>query len=84
MLGAAARHPAQTVVAPRRPATRIAAGDPELWLEIIATNRANIVRELATLEHTVAEIRRVVEHKQYEALSEILREAKQKRDAVGS
>jgi prephenate dehydrogenase len=64
--------------------TRVAAGDPQLWLEIASSNRPNIVRQLGLLEHTIAEIRRALEHKQDAALLEILVEAKQKRDAVGS
>lgn len=65
-------------------ATRIAAGDPALWQEIAAANRLNIVRHLSALEHTVSEIRRAIEQEKYEALQEILQEAKQKRNAVGS
>jgi len=67
-----------------RDATRIAAGDPELWLEIVTSNRANIIQQLAAVEHAIAEIRRALENGQDEALLEILQEAKQKRDAVGS
>jgi prephenate dehydrogenase len=65
-------------------ATRIAAGDPALWLEIAAANRSNIVQQLSALEHAVGELRRALEEEKYEALEEILQEAKQKRDAVGS
>jgi prephenate dehydrogenase len=64
--------------------TRIAAGDPQLWLEIVASNRSNIVRQLAALEHSLAEVRRAIEDKRFEALLEILQEAKQKRDVVGN
>jgi prephenate dehydrogenase len=67
-----------------RDATRIAAGHPELWLEIAVSNRRNIARQLATFEHAVAELRRALEQEKYEAIQEILQEAKQKRDAVGN
>jgi prephenate dehydrogenase len=65
-------------------ATRIAAGDPGMWLEIAAANRSNIMRQLSALEHAVGELRRALDEEKYEALQEILQEAKQKRDAVGS
>jgi prephenate dehydrogenase len=64
--------------------TRIAAGDPGLWQEIVAANRVNIVRQLAGLERTLSEMRQALEQEKYFEFQEILQEAKQKRDAVGS
>ena len=64
--------------------TRIAAGDPELWRDILLSNRAPILATLAGLEATLAKFRTALERADAAALVELLRDAKRTRDAVGS
>ena len=64
--------------------TRIAAGDPELWRDILLSNRANVLAALARYEESLARFRQALEHDDAAGLVEALREAKQTRDAVGS
>jgi len=64
--------------------TRIAAGDPELWRDILLSNRANVLAALARYEESLAKFRLALEHDDAAGLVEALREAKQTRDAVGS
>jgi prephenate dehydrogenase len=67
-----------------RDSTRIAAGDPELWTQILLNNRQHVVEALAPFEDAVAELRRALETEDRALLKESLRKAKSKRDALGN
>ena len=64
--------------------TRIAAGDADLWRQIFQANRAHVLKALGKYEKTLAALRRAIERGDEKKLTEILLEAKRKRDAVGS
>jgi prephenate dehydrogenase len=66
-----------------RDVTRIAAGDPDLWTQILLENRANVLKSLTGFEKTVAEFRSVIERGDFAQLRALLTEGKQVRDAVG-
>ena len=64
--------------------TRIAAGDAELWRQILLTNRASTLLALADFEKVLAEYRAALESADGAKLAELLAEGKRRRDAVGS
>ena len=67
-----------------RDSTRIAAGDVELWTQILADNHQNVLKSLGRFEKSLAAFRSAIERGDKRRLSELLMEAKQLRDAVGS
>ena len=64
--------------------TRIAAGDPELWQQILMANRKNVLEALSRLEKSTAELRTALEREDSGRLKVFLTKAKRSRDAVGS
>lgn len=64
--------------------TRVAAGDADLWRQIFESNRPQLLKALAKYEKTLASLRRAIERGDEKKLTEILLQAKRKRDAVGS
>ena len=64
--------------------TRVAAGDVELWQQIVASNQAPIAKSLAQFEKIIGKLRQAVERGDRRQLGRILSEAKRKRDAVGN
>jgi prephenate dehydrogenase len=62
--------------------TRIAAGDAELWRQILLDNRSNTLAALARFETTLAHFRQALESVDGAALHQLLEEAKRIRDAV--
>jgi prephenate dehydrogenase len=64
--------------------TRIAAGDAELWTQILMDNRRNVLNSLARFEKTMQAARRAIERGDAKTLRRLLTEAKAIRDAVGS
>lgn len=64
--------------------TRIAAGDPRLWRQIMLANRDNLLAALDGFEHLLAQWRQALEAADAPALERLLSEAKRIRDAVGS
>jgi len=64
--------------------TRIAAGDPELWRDILLSNRAHILSTIGGLEAALAKFRTALERDDAATLVELLRDAKRTRDVVGS
>jgi prephenate dehydrogenase len=64
--------------------TRIAAGDPALWRQIMLANRANLLASLDEFSHQLAQCRAALEAGDAAALERLLAEAKRIRDAVGS
>lgn len=58
-----------------RDMTRVAAGDPSIWPDILFENRDAVVQSLAALEQRVAGLRSVIELGQREELTASLRDA---------
>jgi len=67
-----------------RDLTRIASGDPDLWLQILLDNRASILNSLAGFEKTMAEFRTALEKADAARLRQLLMEGKLRRDALGN
>ncbi|HEY4309638.1 MAG TPA: prephenate dehydrogenase/arogenate dehydrogenase family protein [Pirellulales bacterium] len=64
--------------------TRIAAGDPELWRDILLSNRANVLATLDGVDAALAKFRQALATDDGPALVALLQDAKRTRDAVGS
>jgi len=64
--------------------TRIAAGDVDLWRQIFLDNRRHILQALAQFERLLASYRKALKADDAEALTQLLEQAKNHRDAVGS
>jgi prephenate dehydrogenase len=64
--------------------TRIAAGDAELWRQILLANRDHSLRALAKFAKVLSQLRRALKDRDGEALRSILEAGKHIRDAVGS
>jgi prephenate dehydrogenase len=62
--------------------TRVASGDPELWRQIFASNRAALLSALMRFDETLAGLRAAIERRDDDEVRQILAEAKQRRDAV--
>jgi len=61
-------------------ATRIASGDPEIWRDICATNRDNLLAAVSRVTGQIHELRVALEAGDDEALERFLQQAKQRRD----
>lgn len=69
-----------------RDATRVAAGDPKLWLPIFASNRASVVAAMEKFEAYFTSMREMLEQTDDQRLLETLQAAatrKSQRDALG-
>lgn len=64
--------------------TRIAAGETELWRQILLANRASTLKALADFERVLAGYRAALETADGAKLAELLAEGKRRRDAMGS
>jgi len=64
--------------------TRVAAGDPDLWQQILLDNRAAILDSLDRYSDKLAAFRKAIEQSDSKQLAALLTEAKQTRDALGS
>jgi prephenate dehydrogenase len=67
-----------------RDCTRIAAGDAELWTQILSDNHENVLKAIARFEKSLARFRTVLKRGETRKLTQLLEEAKKVRDAVGS
>ena len=67
-----------------RDTTRIAAGDPELWAEILLDNAAPVAKALEKIEAAAARMRAALEAGDRRRLVTLLARAKDVRDALGS
>jgi prephenate dehydrogenase len=67
-----------------RDCTRIAAGDAELWSQILSDNSDNVLKALDRFEKSLAAFRSGLKRGNQRRLKQLLAEAKQIRDAVGS
>lgn len=64
--------------------TRIAAGDPELWRQILEDNRAHVLKALDKFEKVLDSFREALEREDGRKVRRLLEQGKRKRDAVGS
>jgi prephenate dehydrogenase len=62
--------------------TRIAAGDVELWRQILRQNRASVLRALEQFETVLDSFSLALQHEDDAALTELLLRGKQRRDAL--
>ena len=67
-----------------RDTTRIAAGDPELWADILLDNRAAVARALGRIAGMTDRLLAAIEADDRRRLVTLLARAKDDRDAVGS
>jgi len=67
-----------------RDTTRIAAGDPGLWADILLDNAAEVARALDRVGRITARLRAALERGDRRAVETLLVRAKEARDAVGS
>ena len=67
-----------------RDSTRIAAGDPGLWADILLDNASEVGRALTRVQRIADRMLRALEAGDRRALVELLERAKERRDAVGS
>jgi prephenate dehydrogenase len=67
-----------------RDTTRLAAGSPELWTQIISLNRDNVLAALARFEEQLATLRTAIYEDDLSALNDLLGKAKKNRDALGN
>jgi len=67
-----------------RDTTRIAAGDPALWADILLDNRAGVVRALGRISAATEKFRAALAANDRRRLVTLLSRAKEDRDAVGS
>lgn len=67
-----------------RDTTRIAASDPELWSQILLTNRDEVLKSLERYQQSLDGLRDALRQGDKTRLLELLQEAKRKRDAVGN
>jgi prephenate dehydrogenase len=64
--------------------TRVAAGDPELWKQILLLNRDNVLAALGQYESQLTAVRTAIQQGDQETLECLLAQAKKNRDALGS
>jgi prephenate dehydrogenase len=62
--------------------TRIAAGSPELWLDIVLQNRKNVAGALRQFQAKLAELAMALDRADAESIVAFLEEAKRHRDAL--
>jgi len=75
---------AATSHAPHLLAAAIAAGDPELWADILLDNAPRIARALGRIASTTEKMLHALETNDRRTLVALLKRAKEHRDAVGS
>ena len=64
--------------------TRIAAGDVELWRQILSDNRGDILKSLDKFEKVLASFRHALERDDQRKLVQLLEAGKQRREALGN
>lgn len=64
--------------------TRIASGDPGLWTEIFRQNRDALLAAIDAFDRRWHELREALEAHDWHRVSDLLREGKRRRDALGS
>jgi prephenate dehydrogenase len=67
-----------------RDLTRIAAGDPELWAQILLENRGPVLKSLMQFEKTMSALKAALTRGDRRKIRQLLTEGKKVRDAVGN
>lgn len=67
-----------------RDTTRVAAGDADLWRQILASNSDHVLKSLDEFAKKLAFFRQALADDDQEALRELLQSGKSRRDALGS
>lgn len=67
-----------------RDLTRIAAGDPELWTQILLENRGHVLKSLVAFEKTMAAFKSAIQRGDRRKLRQLLADGKRVRDALGN
>ncbi len=67
-----------------RDTTRVAAGDVELWRQILTDNRVHVLQALSSFEKVLSEFRDALERNEAAAITRLLASGKQNRDSLGS
>lgn len=62
--------------------TRIAASDPEIWRDIVLSNPKNVLKSIDETVRAVAAMRKAIVDKDREALAEMFKQAKAKRERM--
>jgi len=63
--------------------TRVAAGDPALWRDILLANRGYVIAALNEFEETIGDFRQAIADRDGEKLQHLLDQGRQRRDVVG-
>jgi prephenate dehydrogenase len=63
--------------------TRIAASDPLLWVDILLSNRKNIIKNIVLLQNELSGMKEAIGKNDRIFLNKILKQAKEKRDTLG-
>jgi prephenate dehydrogenase len=64
-------------------ATRIAASDSQLWVDIFLSNRKNMLKTIGLFEDALSGIKLAIQNKDKKQLALMLKKAKNKRDRLG-
>ena len=64
--------------------TRVAAGDPELWRQVLALNRDNVLTALEQYGAKLAAMHAAIRDDDQDEITRFLTQAKKNRDALGS
>jgi len=64
--------------------TRIAAGEPELWQQILNGNAAHVLNSLANFEKVLNKFRKAIQNRDATTLRKLLQAGKDHRDIVGN
>jgi prephenate dehydrogenase len=64
-----------------RDTTRIASGSPEMWRDIVLSNRENVLVAVKTLQKEIESLRLALESNDSTAVMDFLKGAKELRDA---
>ena len=64
--------------------TRVAAGDPELWTQILQQNQTEVRQSLSHFQSVLEQFSQALDQDQWETLAQILALGKTQRDALGS
>lgn len=67
-----------------RDTTRIAAGDPALWVEILLNNRAAVVNSIDKYTHSLLRLREAIINHDENQLRQLLEDGKKNHDALNS
>jgi len=65
-----------------RDTTRLASSDSEIWVDILLSNRKNIIRAIESFQNNLSKLKSVIAKKDKKILNSILKQINQKRDRL--